>query len=265
MYSVGIIGCGFIACEALDSHALAYKENPNTELVDFIDSDKEKAHNAYIQWTGKHNALHNGTGYDPAGNRPNQFDIASICTPIGDGKFLTRLHRVCEACDHGVKAILLEKPIAYSLEEADKIIDYCKQHNILLVVNHQRRFINPKFTFSRGIVHTGTHAFDLIRKLFGEITTIHPDRVWTESGVVVDIEYKDSDVGEFTLDCTRSTERMIPRVVSYMVRCLDEGYIHQMFAQEARRDLEVCLQYQDIKRRKELLEIESLRGNCTIT
>jgi len=247
MYSVGIIGCGFIATEAPDNHAQAYIDNPNTEITCFIDTDNSKAIKAYEKFGLQHFTYDTGTGYDLTGTRPTHFDIASICTPIGDGKFWSRFHRVSDAVKlHGAKAILLEKPIAYSLEEADRIIEYCKDNNIILVVNHQRRFINPKFTFSRGIVHTGTHAFDLIRKLFGEIADVHLDRVYTESGVVVEIEYVDSDAGQFTLDCTRSTERMIPNVINYIVWCLDNGYIQQLFANEARRDLEVCLEYQKL-------------------
>lgn len=217
MYSAGIIGCGFIGTRAPDNHAQAYEDNPNTNLIAKVD----------IGFTLE-------DIYD--------CNIISVCTPIETHWEVVKQIEPL--------AILLEKPIAPSLNEADSIINHCHKNNILLVVNHQRRFINPKFTFSRGILNTGTHAFDLIRKLFGEITDIQIDRVITESGVQVDIEYKDSMIGEFNLDCTRSTERMIPNVIEYIVDCLDTGNINQDLAIEARRDLQVCLKYQELYSRK---------------
>jgi predicted dehydrogenase len=251
MYEAGIIGCGFIAIDAPDSHAQAYVDNPNIKLTCFIDTDAKKAVKAYEKYNISHFIFDTGTGFAPTGTWPTKFDIASICTPIGDGLTKTRFHRVMDAVrSHGAKAILLEKPIAATLDGADTIIEYCKHWNVLLVVNHQRRFINPKFTFSRGILNTGTHAFDLIRKLFGEISGVYIDHVTCISGQRIDIEYKDSMVGEFNLDCTRSTERMIPKVVEYIVGCLDTGDINQDLAIEARRDLEICLQYQELFSKK---------------
>jgi predicted dehydrogenase len=247
MYNAGIIGCGFIACEAPDSHAQAYMDCPDTELVCFIDTDKEKALAAYRKFRAPHFTFEECTGFDPTGTRPAKFDIASICTPISDDQFMTRLHRVWDAVEtHGAKAIYLEKPIAATLTEANAIIDYCKQKNVLLVVNHQRQFVNPKFTFSRGILHTGTHAFDLIRQLFGEIMLLAKNYCITENGLTIEIEYKDTDERFFNLDCTRNSERMILKGVQHIVECLAAHDINQDSGISARRDLQLCLEYERI-------------------
>ncbi|MBE3143548.1 MAG: Gfo/Idh/MocA family oxidoreductase [Planctomycetes bacterium] len=247
MFSAGIIGCGYVACEAPDSHAQAYMDCPSTELICFIDTDKDKALAAYRKYRITHFTFDEGTGFDSVGKFATKFDIASICTPTGDGRFMTRLHRVWDAIKtHGVKAIYLEKPIAASLGEAEAIISCCRENNVLLVVNHQRQFINPKFTFSRGILHTGTHAFDLIRQLFGEVMLLAKNYCITENGLTIELEYKDTDERCFELDCTRSKERMILKGVEHIVECLNSHDINQDSGISAKRDLQLCLEYERI-------------------
>ena len=48
----------------------------------------------------------------------------------------------CMAAERGVKHILVEKPLAVSLEECDQMIRTCEQHGTRLSVNHQMRFMN---------------------------------------------------------------------------------------------------------------------------
>jgi predicted dehydrogenase len=47
----------------------------------------------------------------------------------------------CMAAEHGVKYILVEKPLAVSLEECDRMIRTCEQQGTRLSVNHQMRFM----------------------------------------------------------------------------------------------------------------------------
>jgi len=248
MYSAGIIGCGYIACEAPDSHAQAYIDCPDTKLTGLIDTDREKAIAAYRKLGVFHFTFEQGDGMDLVGDRGTPFDIVSICTPIGDGTYSTRFHRVMDAVrTHHAKAIYLEKPIAATLEEAEAIVRYCKHWKVLLVVNHQRQFINPKFIFSRGILHTGTHAFDLIRKLFGEVLILTKDYCTTVNGITIELEYKDTDERYFDLDCTRSKERMILKGVEHIVKCLDEGNINQDSGISAVHDLMLCKAYEGLR------------------
>ncbi|MDR7306035.1 Gfo/Idh/MocA family oxidoreductase [Rhodoferax saidenbachensis] len=79
-----------------------------------------------------------------------------------------------------VKAVVAEKPLAESIEEAAAVIAAYKKRNIPLVVNYSRRFvfawrllvgsraISATIKYAKGIKHNGTHAIDLCRMLFGE-------------------------------------------------------------------------------------------------
>lgn len=48
---------------------------------------------------------------------------------------------VCEAAERGVKYILVEKPLATSLDECDQMILVCEKYGVRLAVNHQMRFL----------------------------------------------------------------------------------------------------------------------------
>ena len=95
------------------------------------------------------------------------------------------------ASKNNVKGIFIEKPFAVSLKEAKRIIEICKKNKIILLVDHQRRFhpiyetvkkILKKHTigdiqfvnvyYGAGISNTGSHMFDMIRMLFGEVKSI---------------------------------------------------------------------------------------------
>jgi predicted dehydrogenase len=49
---------------------------------------------------------------------------------------------VCGAAERGVKYILVEKPMAVSLDQCDRMIDVCRRHGARLSVNHQMRFMD---------------------------------------------------------------------------------------------------------------------------
>ena len=101
----------------------------------------------------------------------------------------------------GIKGILCEKPIALSLEDADRMIDACEKNNVVLMVMHNRRFnslyreakriiasgeigevnsvvgicqgCKPSKTwqsdFEGPLLHDATHLFDILRYLFGDV------------------------------------------------------------------------------------------------
>lgn len=89
-----------------------------------------------------------------------------------------------------LKAIIMEKPIAYDLAQAQDIVEYCSSRNILLQINYWRRFdervIDLKKTFEtkqdspqvvfmtygNGLRNNAVHLIDQIRYLFGEISEV---------------------------------------------------------------------------------------------
>jgi myo-inositol 2-dehydrogenase / D-chiro-inositol 1-dehydrogenase len=60
---------------------------------------------------------------------------------------------VLQAVHHGARYVLCEKPMASSLEEADRMITACQEHGVTLAVNHQMRFM-PQYTRIKALVDT---------------------------------------------------------------------------------------------------------------
>src|SRR3990167_878062 len=229
-YRVAIIGCGWVGVGyssdgitwKRDTHIRAYQSNPRTEVITMCDKDAQKVVRVFSKYSnlpaGVWPADALWVEYLPMVKRMN-LDIVSVCTSPE-----THSQIVCDIAPY-VKAIYCEKPIADTIEDAQKMIDICHKHKVILQVNHERRFIHPKFTFSRGIMDNGTHAFDLLRQLFGQYLggyqrysqktfTMLFGRQWVE------IEYKDTAERFFNLDCVRSSEPMIGKGVEHLVQCL---------------------------------------------
>jgi predicted dehydrogenase len=94
----------------------------------------------------------------------------------------------CMGAERGVKYVLVEKPMAVSLEECDRMIETCKRHGTKLAVNHQMRFMEqytePKRLFATeaysglasmtvvagnfGFAMNGTHYFEAFHFLTDE-------------------------------------------------------------------------------------------------
>ena len=80
-------------------------------------------------------------------NNPD-IDVISICTP-------EPYHvEPCSLAAEAGKNILLEKPIAMTLEDADKIIRAAQTHNVKLMVGHILRF-DPRYCYAKEAVERG--------------------------------------------------------------------------------------------------------------
>jgi predicted dehydrogenase len=93
------------------------------------------------------------------------------------------------ACaEAGVRCVFCEKPIATRLRDADRMIEACRAHGTLLVMNHNRRW-HPLFGEARDrlaageigalnhllvrwpsgrLGNVGTHLFDVLHRVLGE-------------------------------------------------------------------------------------------------
>lgn len=119
-----IIGCGFIS----KKHAEAIKNIPNAKLIAVSDMVEERM-KPYIEeygaeaYTDFKEMLEN-----------DDLDIVCICTPSG-------LHAsIAVEVAKFKKHIVVEKPIAMSLEDANTIIDAANDNNVKLSVVHPNRF-----------------------------------------------------------------------------------------------------------------------------
>lgn len=118
--------------------------------------------------------------------REEQPDVVSVCTQSPEKAEVT-----IAAAEAGVKAIVVEKAMATSMAEADAMIAACEANGVFLAVNHPFRFslmsrkvkglieagaIGQLGTVSgfhqSGMLHGGTHVFDMLRYLAGDVAEI---------------------------------------------------------------------------------------------
>ena len=190
---VAIVGCGNISKWHID----AYRNNPNTELCAFVDTDTDKAQNFARQFAGQafssHKSLLNG----------QNINAASICTIPSTHKAIAM-----DLLSSGIH-VLCEKPLAVSVLEAQEMTKKARENNLHLITAYKFRFFEEvikakellsqagfgkivnfrlmfagyldmsnswfaKKEFSGGGVaaDNGSHALDLIRYLFGEVESV---------------------------------------------------------------------------------------------
>lgn len=190
--SAAIIGCGRIAGgydravpdvadpEAWSAtHAGAYLLCPDTVLVTAADPS-EGACEAFAQKWSCNNMY---ADYQDMLNEQS-LDIVSICSPTH-----THIEVFEAAIDSGVKGIVLEKPLAIDLAEAERMQSMAG--DVPVVVNFTRRFnssyaevaaniqtgvygrvLNAIFRYTKGLVVNGSHHIDTARWFFGDPVNI---------------------------------------------------------------------------------------------
>ena len=137
--NVGLIGCGRVA----EVHLCAYKHIPEANVVAVSDINIKKAE-AFAQKYGVNKAFKDCTELLEMKN----LDLVSICTPTS-----THAEIACEAAQLG-KNILLEKPMARSTVECDRIMHEASKHGVRLSISHNQLFLPPVIQ-ARAIVDSG--------------------------------------------------------------------------------------------------------------
>lgn len=140
---IGLIGCGRVA----ELHMCAYKHIPEANVVAVSDINIEKA-KAFAQKYRVNKAFKDYTELLEMKN----LELVSICTPTSTHSEIT-----CEAAKLG-KNILLEKPMARSTAECDKIIHEASKHGVKLSISHNQLFLPPVMQ-AKAIIDSG--EFDL--------------------------------------------------------------------------------------------------------
>jgi len=191
-YTAGIIGCGRMA----NLHAEAYTLVPATQVVAAADVDPDKLDLFCERWS----VPQRYRSYEEMLAQAD-LDIVSVVT-------LDNLHgpATIAAAAAGARGVFCEKPMAFDLEEADRMIAACDRAGAKLVVDHSMRFeknfIEVKAMIERGdvgnlrtiranmlstdqrdpaswhsqfvtagggeLMHNGTHLTDLIRFYAGD-------------------------------------------------------------------------------------------------
>lgn len=163
------------------NHAAAYRTTPGFALVAAANRSPDKLrtfgerHQIQALYTDFREML-----------QQEQPDVVSVCTHTPD-----KPEVILGTAEAGVKAIVVEKALASSMAEADAILDACERNNVLLMVNHPYRFsplireakrliesgaIGTLGTVmahdSGGMIHIGTHTFDLLRFWAGDVVQV---------------------------------------------------------------------------------------------
>ena len=188
-YRAAIAGCGLIGSEFSDSmqlpgvwsHAEAYSACQDIEFIAACDPDPERVERCSRRWGVR--------GYrDLAGMLESENpEIVSICTPDD-----THYQMIGEAIRHpSVRAVLAEKPLATGNNQATDIVALAEARGVVLAVNYTRRYC-PGFDrlgkliasgelgdirtvsgyYTRGILHNGSHWFELAHSLAGPIRKV---------------------------------------------------------------------------------------------
>lgn len=185
-YKSVIIGCGKIAGgydapgdKNILTHAHAISVHKRTILSGVYDISYNKAKAFSRKW----NTIAYKSSRDMLGKvKP---EIIYICVP--DDMHLGILKMVL---NYKPKAVICEKPLSTDIEAAKLIVQKYKKNNISLAVNYTRRFdpvirriksdllkmkygafINASVIYTKGILHNGSHAIDLLRYFFGEVVS----------------------------------------------------------------------------------------------
>ncbi len=159
-------------------HTPAYVASPNVELIAGADPH-EGQRSLYAERWGL-SSEHVYEDYRTMLERED-LDLVSVCTTAR-----VRPEIVEQVARSGVRAIWAEKPLAFSLAEADRMVEVCADNSVALAVNCARRY-NPNLTrasqmiqagelgeiyqisalFHCQLSHNGSHGIDAMRYLVG--------------------------------------------------------------------------------------------------
>lgn len=138
MLRIGIIGAGFFG----EDHARAIEDIDHLQLVASCRTNIEKLQAFVEKFGGKAYTNHQKLLADPS------VDAVVIATPH-------HLHtHIVEDAARAKKHILLEKPMAHTIEECDQILSVVKEHDVTLMLGHVSHFM-PVYRKAKDILESG--------------------------------------------------------------------------------------------------------------
>lgn len=123
-----LIGCGRIS----PNHIAAAKSN-NLDIVAVCDIVEENMETVLKKFELNDSKINRYVDYIEMLNN-EKLDLVAIATESG------KHFKIALDCLNKGINVIIEKPIALSLEEADILIDVAKEKNLVVCVNHQNRF-----------------------------------------------------------------------------------------------------------------------------
>ncbi len=126
------------------THTRACMTHPSIYLVGGVDPDAQRRE-TFSRVTGQ-TAF---ASVAQAVSSVKEADIVIIATPTGLREMV-----IASCWQLNPKLVLIEKPLATTLEEAQRIVQACEEKNVQLAVNYQRRF-DPAFQELRQFLREG--------------------------------------------------------------------------------------------------------------
>ena len=137
----GLVGCGSIARK--HAHVL-HNYLQDAEIGAFVDRDVSRAQ----EFSQKYGAPAFGSIDEMMRSIGDRIDVISVLTPSG-----AHCQNVLELAEYG-KPLVVEKPLALRLEDADRMIEACDAHGVRIFVVHQNRY-NPSIVAARRALEEG--------------------------------------------------------------------------------------------------------------
>lgn len=180
MKRIAVIGLGNMGRH----HVKHWSEMSEAQLVAVCDASLERATSFASQYgctayTDLDTLLHS-----------EQLDAVSLTVP-------TFLHHTFgkQLIEHGI-SVLIEKPIAQTLEEADELITLAKQHGCTLMVGHIERF-NPAVAALKTYVDDG--KLGEIVSIISRRANMFPSQM-KDANVAIDLAVHDLDIVTYFLN-----------------------------------------------------------------
>lgn len=190
-YRAALVGCGRIGADInppgvgssrLGSHAAAYAASARVDLVAACDPDEGRRTEAQRRWN-----IPNVYATVDAMLAAEALDIVSVTTPTDGRPALLR-----QLLESGrVRAVLAEKPLAGSADEASDLEVRTARAGVIGAVNYVRRYApgyrravddiqagrlgdiqSVRGIYTKGLLNNGGHMLDLLRWLFGDPASI---------------------------------------------------------------------------------------------
>ncbi|MDO5848268.1 MAG: Gfo/Idh/MocA family oxidoreductase [Methanobrevibacter sp.] len=217
--NVGVIGVGAMGY----NHARVYYKLENANLLAVSDVSEKT-----LKKVCKKYDTQGYSDYKELLENPD-IEVVSVCVP-------TTFHHgiVMEAIKHG-KHVLVEKPIAFTLEEAEEMIAAAKEKGVILATGHVERF-NPAVQKAKELIEN-----DVI----GDVVSASAKRVGPfppriqDVGVTIDLAIHDLDVMYYLFD--EDVTQVYGTMGSILDKCDFEDHAEIMvnFENEATGILEV--------------------------
>ena len=221
---VGIIGCGAIARKA---HIPAYRSS-GVDIIAVADTNERRARSCARKfkvknWYTDYTALLNE---DP--------DLVSICTPPS-----THREIAVNAAKAGA-SVLVEKPMTTSLEDADRMLDTCRNSGVKLCVVQNYRFfpcvLEAKKRLEDGRIGDIVSLHAIEHDFLDEMDTSWRYEKW---GILEDLGPHVIDIINFLFNSSLDDVKVVARDYTGTLNCLSHVQALLLLKNKACADIDL--------------------------